>query len=223
MSNIKHYKEEDLEPISNLTWHQVETFLKAAYDPRFCSSTAEADDNIEKGVTGDALAAYESFPHLIWAMVKKGDISVTDSFPRANPPVQPGRDVHGNLDYALGEYAKDRSPNAWKMVEAVFSRNGFTDAVKAKVAKAVYDALFKFIDIIAPMLQESALVIVKADPRMSFYDPELYGGFGKRGKGRLESSAFSRQVWTGHFKGDGDLNTKTKRAIHAIIFMASKA
>ena len=139
--------------------------------------------------------------------------------------------MHGNLDFFLGEYAKHFSGDhaskekAWASVEKVFSGNGFTDAVKAKVAEVVFESLENFVNKATLATNEDALVMVRANPSMAYADEDAYGGFGKRGNLKLEPAMFSRQVWTGFFEGgtQEEKAVRVKRAVHAMVTMASKA
>ena len=206
-------------------------FLRASYDPRFCGPTQRAEENIHNGVRGDALAAFESFAHVIWKLNEAGDIQVTDTkpFPKVSTPV--GRNVHRNLDLCLGQYAEalaDQDQTAmakqWSYVEQCFLGNGFTEHVQTTVCKAVYRALVDFVDKATIGADEDALVLVRANPKMAYRDEDIYGGFGKRGNAQLEAAAFSRQVWTVFSKKtDEPKEVKIKRAVGAVFTMASKA
>ena len=186
--DIIYYAENAFEPVDHIEWGQVLSLLHSGFDPRFCGTTAEADNNIRNGVTGDTLAAFESFAHLVWAMVQKKEISVTDKWPFA---LKPSRHVHANLDYLLGEYAglltgdKAARDKAWKMVEACFDHNGFTDDVKAAVSKQVYNTLEIFVSKAAGLANENAMVLVRANPKMPFLDEDAFGDLGKRGNKNL--------------------------------------
>ena len=160
-------------------------------------------------------------------MVQKEEISVTDKWPFA---MKPSRHVHANMDFLLGEYAelltgdKVARDNAWRTVEACFDHNGFTDDVKAAVSKKVYNSLEIFVSKATGLANENAMVLVRANPKMPFLDEDAFGYLGKRGKQKLEASSFSRQVWTGFFNcPEKERCIKIKRAVHAILVMASKA
>ncbi|KAH8745417.1 fungal fucose-specific lectin-domain-containing protein [Hyaloscypha sp. PMI_1271] len=67
------------------------------------------------------------------------------------------------------------------------------------------------------------MVLIRADRQLSCLDEDNYGSLGKRGRRYLDKSLFSHQVWTGYFKSSTEevRDTKVKRAIHAMVYMAS--
>jgi len=147
-------------------------------------------------------------------------IEVTDKFPSANLKDKDPK-VHNNLEFAMTEYSND--PSKWKIVEMVLLKSGFTPEVKEKISKAVYDALLNFVKKATGGSKENALVLVKADKGMAFRDADTYGGFGKRGKAKIEPASFKQAVWTSSFGGTTEKEKldEVKRAVNAIISMAT--
>ena len=227
VQDIIHYDQDRFSPLESLEWSQVESLLHSGFDPRFCGTTKDADHNINEGATGDTLALFESFPHLVWDLRQKKAISVQDNYPIAKTST---RHIHVNLDYVLRVYAKalyedrESQERAWKEVEDCLEHNGFNDtSVKTAISEEVYRSLTVYVKSATGTSDEQAMVLVRADRQLSCLDEDNYGSLGKRGRRYLDKSLFSHQVWTGYFKSSTEevRDTKVKRAIHAMVYMAS--
>ncbi len=210
--DIIKYSQDRFSPLEALDWFQVESLLHAGLDPRFCGTTNDAENNINNGIMGDALALFESFPHLVWELQHSKTISIHDNFPTTRTS---SRHVHVNLEFVLREYAaslgqgRESQDRAWAVVKLCFDRNGFTDSAKAAISHEVCRSMTAYVNSVTGTSNEAAMVVVRADRTVSCLDQSNYGLFGKRGRRWLDASLFSRQIWTAYFAEDR--STKVKR------------
>ncbi|OJJ83646.1 uncharacterized protein ASPGLDRAFT_36368 [Aspergillus glaucus CBS 516.65] len=182
MRDITYYKTDEIPPIDSITWDQLITYLKAGYDPRFCGTLDAAKDNINNGTMGDALAVFESFSHFIFKLNKESKIRVEDNYPFKH---EIRKEIHKHLYATLDSYQaalgdSTKMKTAWDAVLSVLSpANGFYDTAKTTICKEFYDSLTKYVIQCGTLNKQTALVLVKACPKVNYYDEGMYGRFAK--------------------------------------------